>query len=98
MLFDDEIDVILVTRTRFFPFIFWFVFVVLVFSKLSLLVVNDDALVKDRPSSFPPVPPLRTGPCDIGSEWAFLLAPGQTALLFLWGPLASSPSSAVSSY
>lgn len=57
MLFNYEIEVILVTRTGFFPFyVFLSAFVAVVLSKRSLLVVNDDALVKDRPSSFSLLP------------------------------------------
>lgn len=60
MLFNYEIEVILVARTGFFSFyVFLSVFVAVVFSELSLLVVNDDAVVRTgHPPFFSLVPPL----------------------------------------
>lgn len=68
MLFNYEIEVILRTRTGIFPFyVFLSTFVAVVFSKLSLLAINDDAIVKDRLYSFSLVLPLWTGPCEVYS-------------------------------
>lgn len=87
MLFNYEIEVVLVARTGFFSFsVFLPVFVAVVFSELSLLFVNDDAVVRTGPPPFlwchhsdrPLGHLLRVG---------LSVGPGQTGSLFLWGPL-----------
>lgn len=100
--FNHEIEVILRTWTgflslslSFFPYLFFLsVFVAVVFVKAVTISCIWWCSCQEEVLCLSSGATTLEGPCEVCSEWGFLLAPGWTSSLFLWDPfMCSSPLS-----